>query len=103
VIRLDRLGISNAAASSATAGVKTATMASLAPTSTMSFPTIVAPKVRTVPFVVSNVSHVDNYETAEFVAPVAGQYNVEVTAPRWDVCPYDNSYATNLALAWSKQ
>jgi hypothetical protein len=51
----------------------------------------------------SNVSHVDNYETVEFVAPVAGQYTIEVTAPRWDLCPYDNSHATNLALAWSKQ
>lgn len=55
----------------------------------------------TVPFFASNASHVDNYETVELVAPVAGTYRIEVTAPRWGVCPYDNSMSTNLALAWT--
>lgn len=91
------------------AGVRAGTRAAVATTGTLATTgtatsSTVATRFTpiTVPFVASNVSHVDNYETVEFVAPVAGQYRIEVTAPRWDVCPYDNGYATNLALAWSK-
>lgn len=68
--------------------------------SVLAKPRIIRPSA---PFFASNASHVDNYETVEFVAPVAGNYVIEVTAPRWGVCPYDQSMATNLALAWTKQ
>lgn len=57
----------------------------------------------TTPFFASNASHVDNYETVEFVAPVTGTYRFEITAPRWGVCPYDGGTSTNIALAWTKQ
>jgi Subtilase family len=60
-------------------------------------------KLPTTPFFATNASHVDNYETVEFVAPVAGNYRFEITAPRWGLCPYDNGMSTNIALVWARQ
>jgi hypothetical protein len=70
---------------------------------TLSTRSTVTAATLTAPFFAANASHVDNYETVEFVAPVAGTYRFEVTAPRWGQCPHDGGYATNLALAWAKE
>ena len=48
----------------------------------------------------SNPSAVDNYEILEFKAPATGTYNVNITTPRWDRCPYDGGMSTNVAVAW---
>jgi hypothetical protein len=48
----------------------------------------------------SNPSAVDNYEILEFKAPATGTYNVNITAPRWDRCPYDDGMSTNVSIAW---
>lgn len=48
----------------------------------------------------SNPSAVDNYEILAFRAPATGTYYVNITAPRWDVCEYDNGRHTNVAVAW---
>lgn len=58
--------------------------------------------VPTTRFFASNPSHVDNYENVEFVAPAAGTYRFEITAPRWGTCPYDGGMSTNIALVWTK-
>ena len=64
--------------------------------------TTIGVRLPTAPFFASNASHVDNYETVEFVAPVSGTYRFEITAPRWGVCPYDGGTSTNIALVWTK-
>jgi hypothetical protein len=52
------------------------------------------------PTVFTNHSRVDNYEMVEFRAPVAGTYEIEVDARRWEVCPFDGEMSTHTALAW---
>jgi len=52
------------------------------------------------PTVFTNHSRVDNYEIVEFRAPIAGTYEIEVDARRWEVCPFDGERSTHTALAW---